>query len=288
MSDNDDAVTGIAQPAPDAEAGMRAGETYRHLRLMLVTLTALLFLSILIVSFTGQLEGSISAYYLGPIRDIFVGAMVGTAVCLIVYRGFPPFEDYTLNVAGFYAIFVAFVPTGLTETLASLEAQDQKAAIDALRVTIGVVILITIAFVLVEQRFGQWTIPGLLDQQATKWVLIGTNVLGAAFLVLVIVNGFVDDSFKWIHLSAAILLFVSLAAAVASHAWPGPFGGSGPGVSTYRTIFFLMLTGVPIALVLAALHSPYTVIVLEAWEIGLFSAFWILEAKRTWPAAPNN
>ena len=288
MSDNEDALVDTAQPAPGPGAGILARETYRHLRLMLVTLPALMLLAILILSFTGRVEGSISAYYLGPIRDVFVGAMVGTAVCLIVYRGFPPFEDYTLNVAGFYAIFVAFVPTGLTETLAALETEDRREAVAALRISISAVIAITIAFVLVERRFGHWTIPGLLERRATRWVFIATNVLGVGFLVLVAVRGFVGDTFQGIHLAAAILLFVSLAAAVASHAWPGTFGGTAPGVDAYRTIFFLMLAGIPIALVLWALRSEYTVIVLEGWEIALFSVFWVMEAKRTWPAATRN
>lgn len=288
MADSSEAVAGAAQSANENQARVLARETYRHLRLMLVTLPALMFLAILILAFTGQVEGSISAYYLGPIRDIFVGAMVGTAVCLIVYRGFPPFEDYTLNVAGFYAIFVAFVPTGLTETLDSLGPEERQDAIDALRISIGAVIAITVVFVLLERRFGQWTIPGLLERQATKWVFIVTNVFGVAFLAFVLIRGFADDSFQGVHLAAALLLFASLAAAVASHAWPRPFGGPGQGIKHYRTIFFLMLAGIPIALVLWAMQSEYTVLVLEAWEIFLFSAFWVMEAKRTWPAASTS
>jgi hypothetical protein len=261
-----------------------ARETYRHLRLMLVTLPALMFLAILILALTGQVEGSISAYYLGPIRDIFVGAMVGTAVCLIVYRGSPAFEDYTLNVAGFYAIFVAFVPTGLAENLASLGAEERQEAVNALRITIGAVIAVTIVFVVLERRFGQWSIPDLLERQTTRWVFIVTNVLGLAFLALVLFRGFADDSFQGIHLAAAVLLFLSLAGAVASHAWPGTFGGAATGVKAYRTIVFLMLTGILVAAVLLALRSEYTALVLEAWEIACFCAFWVMEAKRTWPA----
>jgi hypothetical protein len=288
MADTNDVVASAAQPAAGTGANILARETYRHLRLMLVTLTALMFLAILILSFAGQVEGSISAYYLGPIRDVFVGAMVGTGVCLIVYRGFPPFEDYTLNVAGVYAIFVAFVPTGLAETLASLGTEERREAVYALRATIGAVIVIAVVFALLEWRFGHWTVPNLLERRATKWVFITTNVLGIAFLALVVLNGFADDSFQGVHLAAAILLFVSLAAAVASHAWPGPFGGTGPGINGYRTIFFLMLAGIPLAVILAVLQSQYTVIVLEAWEIALFSAFWVLEAKRTWPAVSSS
>ncbi|MGI5186951.1 hypothetical protein ACQEVI_02265 [Promicromonospora sp. CA-289599] len=284
MSNSDDAVAEVIPPVPGSGAGISARETYRHLRLMLVTLPALMFLAILILAFTGHVEGSISAYYLGPIRDIFVGAMVGTAVCLVVYRGFPAFEDYTLNVAGFYAIFVAFVPTGLAESLASLGAEERQEAVNALRITIGAVIAVTMVFVVLERRFGHWSIPDLLERQTTRWVFIVTNVLGLAFLALVLVNGFANDSFQGIHLAAAVLLFLSLAGAVASHAWPGTFGGTGTGVKAYRTIFFLMLTGLLVAVVLWRLGSEYTALVLEAWEIACFCAFWVMEARRTWPA----
>ncbi|WP_369373971.1 hypothetical protein AB1046_07670 [Promicromonospora sp. Populi] len=274
----------VNSPPLDAAASILARETYRHLRLMLVTLPALMVLAILVLAVTAQFEGSISAYYLGPIRDIFVGAMVGTAVCLIVYRGSPPFEDYTLNVAGFYAIFVAFVPTGLAESFASLGSAERQEAVGALRISIGAVIAIGTVFVLLERRFGHWTIPSLLQRQATKWVFRVTNVLGIGFLILVIITGFVDDSFQGVHFAASVLFFVSLAAAVASHAWPGPFGGSEPGVAAYRIIFGLMLAGILVGFILFRVGSDYTALVLELWEIGLFCAFWVMEARRTWPA----
>jgi hypothetical protein len=191
-------------------------------------------------------------------------------------------------VAGFYAIFVAFVPTGLTETLGILSIEERQRALFGLRCSIFAVVAITVIFVLFEWRFGHWTIPRLLPQrQASKWMFRVTTAVGVAFLVLVYLRGFMDETFAWVHLAAAILLFVSLAAAVASHAWPGPFGGgTDPSENRYRTwyriIFFLMLAGAPGALVLWAFKFEYTVLLLEGWEMFLFSAFWVFEAKRTW------
>jgi hypothetical protein len=176
------------------------------------------------------------------------------------------------------------VPTGLAENLATLGAEERQEAVNALRITIGAVIAVTIIFVVLERRFGHWSIPDLLERQTTRWVFIVTNVLGLAFLALVLVRGFADDTFQGIHLTAAVLLFLSLAGAVASHAWPGTFGGTGPGVKAYRTIFFLMLAGILVAGVLLLMGSKYTALVLEAWEIACFCAFWVMEAKRTWPA----
>ncbi len=280
-----DAFTQATPHTVGSGGDVLARETYRHLRLMLIALPALMFLAILSLSFTGSVQGSISAYYLGPIRDVFVAAMVGSAVCLIVYRGFPPFEDYTLNVAGFYAVFVAFVPTGLAESLARLSEEDREAALFAVRATIFAVIVIAIVFALIEWRVGHWTLPDLLQRKATKLAFYATNTFGVAFLVLVAARGFADDSFAGVHLAAAILFFWGLLMAVASHAWPGPCGGAGPGDRRYRVIVWLMLLGIPAAIILKfVMKSAHTVIVLEAWEIVLFSAFWIMEAKRTWPA----
>lgn len=264
-----------------------ARETYRHLRLMLVALPGLIVVAIVLLFFAGTLEGSISAYYAQPIRDVFVGAMVGTAVCLVVYRGRPPFEDYALNVAGFYAICVAFIPTGFAENLATLEPDERGQALFGLRASLISLVLVTAAFVYAEWRFGHWTVPSLLRRPATKWPFVLVNVVGLGFLLLVVVRGFLADEFAGVHGTAAVLLFVSLALAVATHAWPGPFGGEGSGVKAYQGIVGLMVLGLPLAGVLALMGSEQTVLILEVWEIALFTVFWALEAIRTWHAVPG-
>ena len=281
MSESQDTGPGTAAVGAD----VFARETYRHLRLMLVTLPVLIVLAILALAIRGTIKDSISAYYGQPVRDVFVGAMVGTAVCLVVYRGSPPFEDYVLNLAGFFAIFVAFVPNTLAADLKKLSEAGRAEALFGLRASVIAVVVVTIAFVWLERRFGHWTLPTLLRLPVTKWVLIVANLLGPAFLVLVAVNGFWNDDFVGVHTAAAILLFASLAMAVATHAWPGRFGGPGPGQRRYQRIFWLMVAGIPLAIVLEfVLKSGHTVIILEGWEIAMFASFWIMEAKRTWPA----
>ena len=114
------------------------------------------------------------------------------------------------------------------------------------------------------------------------------------FLALVVVNGFFDDDFAGVHLAAAVLLFVSLAMAVATHAWPGRLGGAGPGDRGHKVIFGVMAAGIPLALVLKFVFEyKRTVLALEAYEIAVFAVFWVREAVRTWdapvpsPAAPS-
>ncbi|HEX8082575.1 MAG TPA: hypothetical protein VF557_20370 [Jatrophihabitans sp.] len=283
MNESYDSGRGAASGTAATGTDVLARETYRHLRLMLATLPALILLAILALALRGTVEDSISAYYGQPVRDLFVGAMVGIAVCLIVYRGFPPFEDYALNLAGFFAFFVAFVPNTLADDLAKLSEADRSEALFGLRASIAAVVLATLLFVGMEWRLGHWTLPTLWQRPITRWVLIVANVLVGVFLVLVVVNGIFHDHFANVHVSAAILLFASLAMAVAAHAWPGRFGS--PGDPRHRTVFWLMVAGIPLALVLEfVIKSESTVIILEAWEILLFFSFWVVEARRTWHA----
>ncbi|MCQ8180584.1 hypothetical protein NP603_05660 [Methylomonas sp. SURF-1] len=97
--------------------------TYRTLRLLLFYL-AVAFPPILFVGgvvFANlPLADSMSAYYhqnldpnltgQGVMRDWFVGFLFAIGVLLIVYRGYHPFEDWALNIAGILAIGIALFP----------------------------------------------------------------------------------------------------------------------------------------------------------------------------------
>ncbi|WP_205703850.1 hypothetical protein [Candidatus Chloroploca sp. Khr17] len=58
-----------------------------------------------------QLQGSISAYYHTPMRDVFVGSLCAIAVFLWAYQGYDWRDNAAGNVAGFAALGVAFFPT---------------------------------------------------------------------------------------------------------------------------------------------------------------------------------
>jgi hypothetical protein len=241
---------------------------------------ALLLVAVIMVAIADSVQGSISAYYLGPIRDVFVATLVGIAVCLVVYRGSSAIEDYALNLAGFFAFFVAFVPTDLAETLATLGPEERAEALTAVRISTASVILVSALFIFAESRTDHFRFPGLLKGRRTKWIVGITYLLLAAFFVLIVVTGFFNDSFQWVHLSAAILLFVGMALAVASHNWlaePEVIARDG---RRYRFLVVLMGAGVLIAV--ALWQWPYVVFALEAYEVACFATFWIMEAIRTW------
>ncbi|WP_181033537.1 hypothetical protein [Arthrobacter sp. SX1312] len=106
--------------------------TYNLLRWMMIGLPALLFA----VTFfhavkAGSFEVSISAYYGGAVRDVFVGVLIATAACMVAYRGRFALEDFALNAAGFFAVFVALVPAGLDTIMGDL--RDREEALEALK-----------------------------------------------------------------------------------------------------------------------------------------------------------
>lgn len=78
--------------------GQQALSTYRYLRWLLILLPAVLFFVTIATAIQQRtLEPSISAYYGGPVRDVFVGAIIGTAACMVAYKGASRLEDYTLE-----------------------------------------------------------------------------------------------------------------------------------------------------------------------------------------------
>ncbi|KPL15388.1 MAG: hypothetical protein AMS23_06475 [Bacteroides sp. SM1_62] len=65
-----------------------------------------------LIIFHGKLiEGSISYYYHTGMGDVFVGALCAVALFLFFYSGFDKWDDWAGNLAGLFAIGVAWFPT---------------------------------------------------------------------------------------------------------------------------------------------------------------------------------
>ncbi|WP_062377893.1 hypothetical protein [Demequina pelophila] len=292
-----------------AEESAAAAGTYRHLRMVLVGLPLLLFVSMIGWFLAGGgIATSLSAYYQGPLRDVFVGSLVAIGVCLVVHRG-EPLEDYALNLAGFYAMFVAFVPFRLEETLPQMCDPTARlaelglpadAAIDAdawaaacatdqhqVRIAItvaSIVVLMVAAAFMVTQRPGKHEARILTGGRLTRLFFVTMTVATVAFVALLAWRLIEQDSFSGIHEASATLLIAGLGTAVASRAWPsGRAAGDRPRPH-YIVIFALMAGG---GVVLAGHFAgvtpwEHTVLVVEWWEIGLFAVYWVLETIRTW------
>jgi len=266
-------------------------ETYRHLRMILIALPALMLVASVGMFLTQRsIQGSISAYYTGPLRDVFVGMLVGLAACLIAYRG-APLEDYALNMAGFYALFVAFVP--LSAHLDALEGEAYDAAVAGIRLVTVSALLVTVAFLVAEWRTGHWTGRTLAHRTTTtKAVYRGFTAVGLAYVVLLGVRIVEGSDFAGVHITSAILLVASLTVAVGTHAFPRLAGEEllkKPHLGWYRTIAGLMSLGlavvVPVTLLLGA--GEHLGLVVEWWEIVLFAIFWTRETQLNWNGEPE-
>lgn len=86
--------------------------SYRYLRIGLVALLLALGAA---VGYQSGKQGftlaSVSAYYYTPAQAIFVAALIGLGVCMIVLQGLTYAEDVFLNLGGMFAMVVAVVPT---------------------------------------------------------------------------------------------------------------------------------------------------------------------------------
>ena len=286
--------------------------TYAYLRWLLICLPILLFVVTTVTAWQqGELERSISAYYGGPVRDIFVGVLIAIAACLVAYQGEGLLEDYALNGAGFYAVFVALVPAGFAGLMTGLQQNPTPDGVEPadhvwfLRIALTSVLVLCLVLVVREAAKG--TVRELftadagtaLANRVNRWFLVLTVLLLAGFLALAmwqlwwgpagdvrmegIALGPVELA---IHDIAAILFIASLGVAVLTNTWPfykfSDLRRSGR--FSYLVIFGLMSIGIAVPLLVARVFAPdHMVILIEWWEIALFAAFWALETRRLRP-----
>lgn len=286
--------------------------TYSTLRWLLVLLPLVLFVVTTGAAIVqGHLEPTISAYYGGPVRDVFVGVLIAVAACLVAYQGATALEDYNLGGAAFYAVIVALVPTGLEEILTDVQGGRTLAPrgytpaeyIWSLRLTLTVVLVLCLWLFAREMRRTE-RMRRLLT--GDRWSLAFVAVTGGvllAFLALTMWQLWVPPVDQvtmggislggvqvTVHDIAAIFLLCALAVAVWSHAWPQVAARRArqplsPEVTDrllgYRVIFVLMLLGPAVAWAVSETFAPgHLVIILEWWEIALFGLFWALETWR--------
>ena len=260
-------------------------ETLRYVRLMLLVVPLLLIVAILIYAVVNhRIEDSISSYYLGPARDLFVAMVVATGILLVVYSG-TPMEDLALNLAGFYAMFVALVPTRFEASLALLDEAGRSRAVLSVRVAIIAVLIVTAVFVYLGRRTRRWPSPDLLGTPRRRFLMILCGLLLAAFLLLVIWRVIEGTYFAGVHITAAFLLVCSMAVAIASHLGTGGLcdGDTSGGRRThYAAILWLMGAGLAAWPVLVWLGVRQAVFIVEWFQIGLFAYFWYLESRRLW------
>jgi hypothetical protein len=256
---------------------------------------------------SGQFRESISDYYQGPVRDVFVGGLMASAVCMIAYKGESKLEDYSLDFAGFNAFFVALVPNNFTAVLASAPAESSSSGteplskqqlLDNLHLVLVAFLVTALLYLVLDVLIMHWTKYNWREQAWRSMVLVVLAwVAELAFVVLVVAplvlfdreTAFGSSIFKLIHFGAAALLIIDLSFAVASNAWPGvlrtasePRNTPQPVRRTYVAIALLMWLGLIVGGSLIAGHVRWAVITTEYYEITLFVAFWVVSTRQAW------
>lgn len=285
--------------------------TYRYLRMIMVLPAAFLFLATLFeaASRGWVFRDSISDSYQGPVRDVFVGALMASGICMIAYKGRSKLEDYALNFAGFNAFFVALVPNNFTAVLnesatTSITTGDvitRQQMLTNLRFVLIALLITAALFTYLDYKLMNW--------KALKWGKDETKFASALAViswvteivfVLVIVGGVIVGQqtlfglsiFGLLHFTAAALLIANLSFAAASHAFPGKLRSlqlnagaektSDSALRGYRLIVFAMWGGLIIGGLCIYLGVGYSVIVTEYVEIGLFVVYWLVATRRDW------
>ncbi|WP_139142840.1 hypothetical protein [Humibacillus sp. DSM 29435] len=284
--------------------------TYRYLRMILVLPAVFLLIATIFEAWSRgwQFRDSISDSYQGPVRDVFVGALMASGVCMIAYKGRSKLEDYALNFAGFNAFFVALVPNNFTAVLNEAKSTSVSVGEVATRGQLLTNLRFVLVAFLITAALFTYADYKLMNWRALKWSSDETTFAGrlavvswvAEILFLIVVGGvlvgretlFGATIFGILHFSAAGLMIGNLSFAAASHAFPATLrtpqhnADVGPASSRalrgYRIIVFAMWAGIVIGGFCIWRQVPYAVIVTEYVEIGLFVAYWLVATRGDW------
>ena len=263
-------------------------KTYRYLRLAMVLLVLMLFVSVGVEWWhTGRrcFQESISAYYYTPVQAVFVGALAAIGVCLVSLKGDTEWEDVLLNLGGMLLPVVAFVPVPGQGSCRSVPVLLRDTPADvannmaALLVTGGVALVIVVVLVLRSR-----------EPATTRARLVGSGVAGAAYLVGVVWFLAGRASFlRFAHYVAAIGFFVCLVGVVVLNARGFRLArrtavpSRRAFVNRYAVIAALMvLSSVGLGLAGVVLHWRHALLWVEGTLIALFAVFWLSQTEELW------
>ena len=271
--------------------------TYRYLRLAIILLTLLLFISVglQIVADGWQVLPSVSAYYYTPARGVFVASLCAIGTCMVVHRGRSDLEDVLLNASGYLAFFVAFVPTPREGATAgsgnAVVPEDFVSAVT--NNTSAILVVGLVAFVVevlvVPQRERN------TGSRGGRVALVGSAVayLGLAGFFLFARQTFLDNG----HGVAAIVLFLGIVGVVGvngvamarARAASGATG-RGPLLNRYTYGFLGMVVSAVLIIVVVRPLVEQWIFVLEAALILQFLGFWITQTVERWevPEPPQD
>lgn len=212
-------------------------------------------------------------------------------------------------MAGFFAVFVALIPTTLDSVMGQLRSLGERpvggfSAADyglSLRITVFWVIIICAVLAFLTLRRSRRTAEMFARGGWGRRFMVAATLLTAGFLALLVKQLYFDGPASQVtldglggparlHNYAAIVMILLLAVAVWSHAYPDLAAKGDPTAQAsdsdllyvYKWIFLAMTLGVVLVGVLVRLlFAPdHWVLAIEGWEIGCFAFFWFEETRR--------
>lgn len=239
--------------------------TYFGLRLALVLLIVLLFVSLAIqlVVTPGCVLTSLSAYYYTPVRPVFVAAVGGVGVCLILYQGSTDVEDVFLNFSGFLAIIVAFVPVSIGPTACG--TTDRPTAQEIAQAS-GNNVLALFVVGLVGAVISLVTSFRTTRSPASRVAAVVTTlalVVGTVFFA--VERRLFQDA---AHATAAAALFVGIFIVIVMNARHADR-------TVYRVVYGVLAAAMVVGFVVALLvGGAYRVLWIETTLTTLFAVYW--------------
>jgi len=295
------ADTGTQPVATDTEEYIL--RSYRYLRLAIVILVIGLAgaVSGQVVS-AGCLERSLSAYYYTPAHGLFIGSLFGTGAAMVALKGRTTVEDTFFNVAGVLAPVVALVPTTRQETLCdgspSLTLDRDDLVPNSLVALLAAAVAILAATAIIATRRKTLQIHAV-----SLWYSLRTGIAPSAVLIIagfVVVIGFNQPLYTFMHFGAAIGLFVSIVLAIGSllserfhdllHrllTWSRPTDKyRKPEGKYYRGYAAVLIATLPL-LALAGLTGRSRIFWVEVVGVTSFTVFWSIQTAELWDRLPE-
>ncbi|TDP92948.1 hypothetical protein EV186_107183 [Labedaea rhizosphaerae] len=262
----------------NADTGAIIRQTYLGLRLGILLLVVMLFLAVVIQALAANpacLQHSLSAYYYTSARAVFVGTLCAVGTCLIIYSGNTEIENLLLDYAGYMAVMVAFVPTGVDNTCTVSNVPTSDELTDAVKQNVLALLIAGLIAVVIVRA-----LKVLQLNSRTAKVLLTVNTLILVGLAVFVLTSF-ENFMKNAHAFAAILFFAGVLAVVIVNAVgfarhkSGELGIGDLLRNRYTAIAAAMLITAGVLFALRAAGFGHWLLVLEASLIAEFAVFWI-------------
>jgi hypothetical protein len=261
-------------------------QTYLALRVAMVLLVGLLFLSVIVQVFASApdcLQHSISAYYYTSARAVFVGALCAIGVCLIVYRGSTDTENVLLDYSGFMAFVVAFVPTTIDDTCeaSNIPSVDEISA--AVRNNVLALLIIGIVATVLSWRMK--SLRKRPDRPLSNYAKVSLAVTLTALIAgVVFFFGWPDEFQRIGHGVSAAALFAGIIGVVIVNAVGfakkrDETNAAGLATNRYSIVAVVMIVSLVGSLVSKWLGFGHWLFVLEALLIAEFAVFWMIQTE---------